>query len=43
MERAIFVEGLQGAGKSTMVNRLSQKNPEYTVYREGDYAPVELA
>lgn len=43
MERAIFVEGLQGAGKSTMVNRLSQKNPEYTVYREGDYVPVELA
>lgn len=43
MERAIFVEGLQGAGKSTMVNWLSQKNPEYTVYREGDYVPVELA
>lgn len=38
-----FIEGLQGAGKSTMVNRLSKQLPEYKVFREGDYSPVELA
>ena len=38
-----FAEGLQGAGKSTLVKRLSQICPEYEVYREGDYSPVELA
>ena len=38
-----FVEGLQGAGKSTMVNGLSERLPEYKVFREGDYSPVELA
>lgn len=38
-----FVEGLQGAGKSTLVRLLSEKLKEYKVYREGDYSPVELA
>ena len=38
-----FVEGLQGAGKSTLVGALSAKLPEYKVFREGDYSPVELA
>ena len=38
-----FVEGLQGAGKSTMVKLISDKLPEYKVFREGDYSPVELA
>lgn len=38
-----FVEGLQGAGKSTMIGALSAKLPEYKVFREGDYSPVELA
>lgn len=38
-----FIEGLQGAGKSTMVRLLSDKLPEYTVFREGDYSPIELA
>ena len=38
-----FVEGLQGAGKSTMVRLLSNKLPEYKVFREGDYSPIELA
>ena len=38
-----FVEGLQGAGKTTMVNALAEKLPEYKVFREGDYSPVELA
>ena len=38
-----FIEGLQGAGKSTLVQKLSAHLPEYTVFREGDYSPVELA
>ena len=32
-----FVEGLQGAGKSTMVKLISDKLPEYKAFREGDY------
>ena len=43
MENSYFVEGIQGAGKSTMVAKLAQENPSYNVYREGDYCPVELA
>ncbi|MBR5712382.1 MAG: deoxynucleoside kinase [Lachnospiraceae bacterium] len=39
----IFVEGVQGAGKSTLVNALAVKLPGYRVFREGDYNPVELA
>ena len=38
-----FVEGIQGAGKSTLVSRLAGHFPEYRVFREGDYNPVELA
>ena len=39
----IFVEGLQGMGKSTLLQKLSRKYPEYHVYHEGDYCPIELA
>lgn len=38
-----FVEGLQGAGKSTLVKALSDRLPQYKVFREGDYSPIELA
>ena len=38
-----FIEGLQGAGKTTFVQRLSDELKNYTVFREGDYSPVELA
>ena len=38
-----FVEGLQGSGKSTMVQKLSEFNPDYTAVREGEYSPVELS
>lgn len=38
-----FVEGIQGAGKTTMVRRLAEVCLNYTVFREGDYSPVELA
>lgn len=38
-----FIEGLQGAGKSTFVQKLSEQLKDYQVFREGDYSPVELA
>ncbi|MBQ6095065.1 MAG: hypothetical protein IJL09_06655 [Lachnospiraceae bacterium] len=38
-----FIEGVQGAGKSTLVGRLAEKKPDHHVFREGDYNPVELA
>ncbi|MDE7183694.1 MAG: deoxynucleoside kinase [Lachnospiraceae bacterium] len=38
-----FVEGLQGAGKSTLVQKLSDRLNDSQVFREGDYSPVELA
>ncbi len=39
----VFVEGIQGAGKSTLVNHICEAVPELKVCREGDYSPVELA
>ena len=38
-----FVEGLQGSGKSTLVQKLSEKYPDCKAVMEGDYSPVELA
>ncbi len=38
-----FVEGIQGAGKSTLTGRLAEQFSEYQVFREGDHNPVELA
>lgn len=38
-----FIEGLQGSGKSTLLQKLSKRRGDYTVIREGDYSPVELA
>lgn len=38
-----FVEGLQGAGKTTFVRRLKERLNDYKVFYEGDYSPVELA
>lgn len=38
-----FIEGLQGAGKSTFVRQLSEYLSNYQVFHEGDYSPVELA
>ena len=38
-----FIEGIQGGtGKSTLVGKLAEKLPEYRVFHEGDYSPVEL-
>ncbi len=39
----IFVEGLQGTGKSTLLGRLRECFPDLPAYREGDVCPVELA
>ena len=38
-----FVEGIQGSGKSTLVQKLAEKYPGCTAVMEGDYSPVELA
>ena len=42
-----FVEGLQGSGKSTLVEKLAkglkEKHPDLKPIREGDYSPVDLA
>lgn len=38
-----FVEGLQGAGKTTFARHLSEQLSGYKVFQEGDYSPVELA
>ena len=39
----IYIEGIQGMGKSTLVNRISNAIPELHVCREGDYSPIDLA
>lgn len=39
----IFIEGIQGMGKSTLLSEIARQKPEYRVCREGDYSPVELA
>lgn len=39
----IFIEGIQGTGKTTLLRLLGQQQPDYHVYWEGDYCPVELA
>ena len=38
-----FIEGLQGAGKSTFAQLLFEKLDSYQIFREGDFSPVELA
>lgn len=39
----IFVEGIQGMGKTTLVNCIYKENKELHVCREGDYSPIDLA
>ena len=39
----IFIEGIQGAGKSTLFQEIQKRKPRYHVCREGDYSPIELA
>ena len=39
----IFIEGIQGMGKSTLLNSMVTAIPELHVCREGDYSPIDLA
>lgn len=43
MARNLFIEGVPGTGKSTLLNRLARECPECHPYREGDLSPAELA
>lgn len=43
MKNNYFIEGLQGAGKTTLVRNISSMLPDCKVFHEGDYSPVELA
>ena len=36
----IFVEGIQGSGKSMLINNIVKFNPELHVCREGDWKIV---
>ncbi|SHI39504.1 hypothetical protein SAMN02745229_03022 [Butyrivibrio fibrisolvens DSM 3071] len=38
-----FVEGLQGSGKSTLVDKLSKLKTDCCTVKEGDYSQIELA
>ena len=38
-----FIEGLQGSGKSTLVQKLAEQKPDCNAVREGEYSPVELS
>ena len=38
-----FIEGLQGSGKSTLVQKMSERKPDCIAIREGEYSPVELS
>ena len=38
-----FIEGLQGSGKSTLMERIAAKHPDLQVFHEGEYSPIELA
>lgn len=39
----IFVEGIQGMGKSTLLRSISAEIPGLHICREGDYSPIDLA
>ncbi|MBQ8233397.1 MAG: hypothetical protein IJZ34_15940 [Lachnospiraceae bacterium] len=39
----IFVEGIQGMGKSTLLRSISAEIPELHICWEGDYSPIDLA
>lgn len=39
----LFIEGIQGMGKSTLLQEIANLKLGYQVCREGDYSPIELA
>lgn len=42
MEKNIFIEGIQGSGKSSLLYKLGNSLKDYKVYYEGSLNPVEL-
>ncbi len=38
----IFIEGLMGTGKSTLLNKLKEELQAYNTYNEGSFSPVDL-
>ena len=39
----IFIEGVQGTGKTCLLSELRKELPDYRAYMEGDLSPAELA
>lgn len=39
----VFIEGIQGMGKTTLLNGIFNAVPKIHICREGDYSPVDLA
>jgi len=39
----IYIEGIQGMGKSTLLQAIYDRKKDFHICREGDYSPVELA
>lgn len=39
----VFIEGIQGTGKTTLMRSLAEKLDGYHMYFEGDISPIELA
>lgn len=39
----IFIEGIPGCGKTTLLKKLGESLTDYKVYLEGDISPIELA
>jgi len=37
-KKNLFIEGLQGTGKSTLLTKLSLEYKEYIAYREGEFS-----
>jgi uncharacterized protein YpiB (UPF0302 family) len=42
-KKNVFIEGIPGTGKSTLLNKLQKEIKDYQFYWEGDISPVELA
>lgn len=42
-KRNIYIEGIPGSGKTTVLDRLGERLTGYRLYHEGDISPAELA
>lgn len=43
MTENIYIEGIPGCGKTTLLNKLGESLTDYKIYSEGDFSPIELA